>query len=616
MVTLYQGLIRVQTSLREVIAKEHPLSAASYEMEINVVEIGMGILKYLETGDPRYRTRVEKDKADFARFQARYVALAATSQQQELSRQVRDLYQDYTTLSDMLLRHRDTQERRFVRLGEGFERLDQILDEQIQGHITLASRDGPGKLFESAQMETDVAEVGNWLGSYLRTANRDYRKRIFDNANDFRAELERFTALTLTAEERGWAKELATLFEQMMTLIDNVVTQHEASQEQVTRFLGLRQALDDVLDEGIQHIAAHELTASSQRAERASLAVVQRLMVLIPVFVAGSLIAALLLIRALMRPVQTLMEGVTRVGAGDLAHRIAQQGNDEFTDLMAQFNQMVGRLESTTVSKARLEANEIELKVTNAALRQEAAERQEAQEALRRSETLAAMGALVAGVAHQVRNPLFGITATLDAFEMRFRDQAGTERYLHVLRTEVRRLDRLMHDLLTYGRPSNLSLSPGSLGAVLAQVVHACETQAAHLGVTIEWHIADRLPVMQMDDHRLSQIFINLIENALQLSPRGGAVMVTAEATRAAERVWVQCAVADRGPGFPPADLPRVFDPFFSRRRGGTGLGLAIVQRIVDEHGGQVRAHNQPGGGAVVTVRFPANPEADLMVAL
>jgi signal transduction histidine kinase len=108
-----------------------------------------------------------------------------------------------------------------------------------------------------------------------------------------------------------------------------------------------------------------------------------------------------------------------------------------------------------------------------------------------------------------------------------------------------------------------------------------------------------------MDRGRLLQVFQNLIENALQHSPRGEAVRVRAAIDRADRVAFIECAIEDAGPGFREEDLPRVFEPFFTRRRGGTGLGLSIVQRIVEEHGGRIAAANRTPTGAVVTLRLP-----------
>jgi signal transduction histidine kinase len=108
-----------------------------------------------------------------------------------------------------------------------------------------------------------------------------------------------------------------------------------------------------------------------------------------------------------------------------------------------------------------------------------------------------------------------------------------------------------------------------------------------------------------MDRWRIVQVVQNLIQNAIQHSPTGSAVVVSGGEERDDGRPTAWCSVRDSGPGFDVADLPRLFEPFFTRRRDGTGLGLSIAQRIVSQHGGVLEAANHPEGGAVVSVRLP-----------
>jgi PAS domain S-box-containing protein len=229
----------------------------------------------------------------------------------------------------------------------------------------------------------------------------------------------------------------------------------------------------------------------------------------------------------------------------------------------------------------------------------------ELQESLRRSETMSAMGTLVAGVAHEVRNPLFSISANLDAFEAQYGHRSEYKEAIDLLRAETTRLATLMNDLLDYGRPAYETPSPEPFPDVVAQAVGACASLARQRGVSVVHRMHPDLPPVLMDRKRMAQVLQNLLENAIQHSPAGSEVVIEAAEQRAEGRRWVDCSVTDKGPGFVPDDLPRIFEPFFTRRRGGTGLGLSIVQRIVDLHGGTVVATNRPAGGATMTVRLP-----------
>ena len=232
-------------------------------------------------------------------------------------------------------------------------------------------------------------------------------------------------------------------------------------------------------------------------------------------------------------------------------------------------------------------------------------ERKHAEEELRRSQTMAALGALVAGVAHEVRNPLFGIGSTLDAFEARFAGQSDHRPYLQVFREQLSRLTSLMNDLLEYAKPSGLELAQAPIGPVVEQALATCAELAQRAQVTLESRVAPDLPPLRMDPKRLAQVFRNLVENAVQHSPKGGAVRVSAELVSRGGEARLECVVEDHGPGFGAEDLPHVFEPFFTRRHGGTGLGLSIVYRIVSDHGGTVAASNRPGGGARISVSLP-----------
>lgn len=225
------------------------------------------------------------------------------------------------------------------------------------------------------------------------------------------------------------------------------------------------------------------------------------------------------------------------------------------------------------------------------------------QESLRLNETMSAMGALVGRVAHEVRNPLFGISAVVDALQAEHGSDPELDEYLVILRSELDRMSRLMEDLLDYGRPVALQLTRGSLAEVLASAVQACRAEARCREVAIETRIPPDLPPIPLDANRLEQVFKNLVENALQHSPAGATMRIAADVVQGDETVVV--VVADRGPGFRPEDLHRAAEPFFSRRPGGTGLGLWIVQRILAEHGGRLSLANGPEGGAVVRVRLP-----------
>jgi signal transduction histidine kinase len=145
---------------------------------------------------------------------------------------------------------------------------------------------------------------------------------------------------------------------------------------------------------------------------------------------------------------------------------------------------------------------------------------------------------------------------------------------------------------------------------VIEEAVTNCRRMQKNMQVTIDNQVSRQLPEMKVDRQRLKQVFQNLIDNALQHSPDKGIITITASAMEAESGDKVEVCVCDQGLGFQNEDLPRIPEPFFSRRKGGTGLGLSIVQRFIEAHNGTVTAGNRPEGGAVITITIPMNHKA------
>lgn len=224
-------------------------------------------------------------------------------------------------------------------------------------------------------------------------------------------------------------------------------------------------------------------------------------------------------------------------------------------------------------------------------------ERRRAEESLR---------ALVGGVVHEIRNPVYGIFINLDALEATFGIEPRFAPFVAALRESAERISSLMNDLKDYGEPRTLNPEPCLLRGLLEEAAVSCEALAAESGCSISLDLEDPLAVLPLNGRRMHQVFRNLLENALHCSPRGGKVVARARRDRGEGYEWWIFTVEDEGTGFLPDTLTRAFEPFFTRRKGGTGLGLSIVKRVVEEHGGTVELGNRPQGGAIITVKLPA----------
>ncbi len=234
-------------------------------------------------------------------------------------------------------------------------------------------------------------------------------------------------------------------------------------------------------------------------------------------------------------------------------------------------------------------------------------EHRRAEEERARLQVTGALGHLVGGLAHEVRNPLFAISATLEALMAGLDDAqpAFLRQALENLREPTARLTELMSELLEYGKPWGQELTADCLPEVVSLAIADCRALAAEKGVRLTVRLPGRELRVKMIRRRLLRALINLIQNAVQHTPPGGEVTVELEETAADGEARALCCVKDSGPGFQVQDLPLIFEPFFTGRQGGTGLGLPIAQRIVEEHGGRITAGNLPEGGAVLVIEIP-----------
>lgn len=220
-----------------------------------------------------------------------------------------------------------------------------------------------------------------------------------------------------------------------------------------------------------------------------------------------------------------------------------------------------------------------------------------------RADRLAAMGELTAGVAHEVRNPLGIIRASVQLLEESECRPERIREASEIIKQEIDRLDKVVKALLDFGRPSAPTLVATDIEDVLDDVVLFTRKFASRSGVEIEVEFAGRLPKVMADPDQLKQVFLNLVSNAVQaMEQSGGTVTVRT----GADEGFVTVAVADDGPGIAHEELGKIFDPFYSRRDEGTGLGLTIVHRIVDEHDGHIEVESVPGEGTTFTVSLPA----------
>lgn len=242
----------------------------------------------------------------------------------------------------------------------------------------------------------------------------------------------------------------------------------------------------------------------------------------------------------------------------------------------------------------------------------------------RRRDRLATIGEVVAGVAHEIRNPLFGISSVAQILLTEVKFDPVHQELMAAMQAEIKRLNSLVEDLLNYGRPSELQRAPQALEQIWDEILGLAKEELTEAKVRVTRDIGDGLPTVLADGNKLRQVFLNLLRNAIQATPSGGQITIRLRRTphsglpQAVQRSlalqagdgdpsrdYVASVVTDTGGGIPAADLDRVFDLFFTTKSTGSGLGLAICRRIVEDHGGAIGIESTEQVGTTVTVALP-----------
>lgn len=304
------------------------------------------------------------------------------------------------------------------------------------------------------------------------------------------------------------------------------------------------------------------------------------------------------------RPLAALLRALRTLRSGQPPPQVTPTRDDEVGIVAHEFNKLVSDLSAT---RAQL-ASELEARRT-------------LMTGLQRLDKLATLGQLAAGLAHEIGSPLQILNGRARALLDRTQDPE-TRRYAQIFVEQTERITRIVAQLSRIARRVPPRLHHTDLGPVVREVVELIEPSARRKEVALSLHIADDLTPVLADPEQVQQMALNLINNALAIARPGDAVTVTIR-PQAMQRAGqpteaVALVVEDSGPGMAPETLSQIFEPFFTTRseQGGTGLGLAVVRSLVQEHGGQIRAHSEPGRGSRFQILLPvASPTHQTEVA-
>jgi len=299
------------------------------------------------------------------------------------------------------------------------------------------------------------------------------------------------------------------------------------------------------------------------------------------------------LVNKVTQPLRELRDSAEAVGRGDFSRRVPVRSKDECGELAVAFNRMT---ENVQHSRAELEQTVETLKNTQGQLIQ--------------SEKLSAVGEFVAGVAHELNNPL---TAVMGFSEMlREADvDAKYRRHLDLIFKAAQRCQKIVQSLLSFARRHQPERKPVSVNELIQAVLEIVAYPLRTSNIEVSLQLDPKLPVVQADGHQIQQVFLNIVNNArqaMEAHQREGRIKIITEVSGPNVRITFQ----DNGPGIPEENLRRIFDPFFTTKEvgKGTGLGLSLCYGIIKEHGGSIKPVSRPGEGATFIIELPAARDA------
>jgi signal transduction histidine kinase len=293
-----------------------------------------------------------------------------------------------------------------------------------------------------------------------------------------------------------------------------------------------------------------------------------------------AVLVSLFLAQAVLRPIHVIQSSLTRLGRGELGVTLDLE-EAEMQDLRGVFDTVSAQLRALPAGgEARHEITQL-------------------------SKRVAALGRLTAGVAHEVKNPLNAMTIHLELLRQKLEKGAPTadvRSHADVIGQEIRRLDAVVQGFLKFARPEDMRIERVEVAALAADVVRTVRPEAEAAHVVVDAIASDPSLSVDADPTMLRQALMNLAVNAVQAMPHGGALKIQCENGRDGR---VQIRVRDTGQGIPADQLARIFDLYFTTKRGGSGIGLSMVFRTVQLHHGDIDVESTPGAGTTFTISLP-----------
>lgn len=312
------------------------------------------------------------------------------------------------------------------------------------------------------------------------------------------------------------------------------------------------------------------------------------------------------LVKKVVNPIKQLAAATIEFASGTLDKRVYTDSKTEIGQLYQSFNRMAAKLqENDEVLRKFNEELERKVKERTLELEQANEQLQTTQMALIRTEKIAAVGQIAAGVTHEIKNPLNSLSINAQMLMKELADKFGTGSNSYesasLIKYEINRINNILEEFVKFAKFPQPQFFPNSINQVIREVVDLISSGAHDLGVDIHLELQEDISKFRFDARQFKEVLINLSQNAIKAMHKGGELKINSRVLDG--NVIIQ--ITDTGEGIPEKNIQKVFTPFFSTKEGGMGLGLPIVQRIIESHGGKISCSSTVGEGTMFEIILP-----------
>jgi two-component system NtrC family sensor kinase len=304
-------------------------------------------------------------------------------------------------------------------------------------------------------------------------------------------------------------------------------------------------------------------------------------------------------------PIKRLSETVVVFANGHFGKTGLTRRKDEIGKLISGFNVMAEKLRKAyTELEGKVEVSNKELEIAYQMLKQR-------QEQLIRSEKMAALGQLSAGIAHEIRNPLTSFKIFIQSLEKEIDLDENQKEDFRIIMKELDRINENITRFLNFARPEEPLFQQVNINVLVKDTLNLLTSKMKSSGIHLDISLPEDLPPVEGDPKQLDQVFLNLLLNAIEAMPQGGTLTISSaiKVNPDSRQEFLQLIIKDTGHGIPDKDRPYLFDPFFTTKAGGTGLGLSIVYSIIQKHNGRIEVESELGKGSSFILSLPIQKE-------